>query len=103
MFFLVKLLSNDSGDSQDGYNRFQLHAAFFACIMGMCEIAASSLLWTMEENLYRIINENSIHLQVEMKDFDPVHTFLCGQFFRWNQEGNGVWAGIALGRYLKIS
>ncbi len=28
-------------------------------------------------------------------DFSPVHTFECGQCFRWNREEEGVYGGIA--------
>ncbi len=34
--------------------------------------------------------------------FDPVHTFLCGQCFRWEQEEDGSFTGIAQGKVINI-
>jgi N-glycosylase/DNA lyase len=34
--------------------------------------------------------------------FDPVHTFECGQCFRWKQDKDGCWHGIAKGHYLEL-
>ncbi len=33
----------------------------------------------------------------DVKHFDPVHTFECGQCFRWNRLDNGCWAGVVKG------
>lgn len=37
-----------------------------------------------------------------IKDFDPVHTFLCGQCFRWNLLETGEWLGIAGARAIRL-
>jgi N-glycosylase/DNA lyase len=37
-----------------------------------------------------------------VRDFDPVHTFECGQCFRWNSEGDGSYTGIAHGRVVNV-
>ena len=34
--------------------------------------------------------------------FDLVHTFECGQCFRWTQDENGVYSGIASGKELTL-
>ncbi|MBQ9947619.1 MAG: DNA-3-methyladenine glycosylase 2 family protein [Oscillospiraceae bacterium] len=41
---------------------------------------------------HRIINAN----------FDIKQTFLCGQCFRWSEAEDGIFHGIALGRYLRL-
>ena len=37
-----------------------------------------------------------------VKDFDIVHTFECGQCFRWNREEDGSYTGIAGGRVANV-
>lgn len=34
--------------------------------------------------------------------FDAIHTFECGQCFRWNSDGNGVYTGISGGKVCRI-
>lgn len=51
--------------------------------------------------MYQIISEDNNNLTVRIPDFDPVHTFLCGQCFRWNREEE-LWTGIAYGRFIKL-
>lgn len=34
--------------------------------------------------------------------FHPVHTFLCGQCFRWEQEADGSFTGVAHGKVVSI-
>lgn len=43
------------------------------------------------------------HIVAEIPDFDIEATLFCGQCFRWKKYGNGCYAGIAGGKYLKIS
>lgn len=52
--------------------------------------------------MYRIISSENNNLSIEIDHFDPVHTFLCGQCFRWGQENGGLWTGIAYGRRLTL-
>ena len=33
---------------------------------------------------------------------DLPHTLDCGQAFRWEEKGNGVWHGTAYGKYLEL-
>lgn len=35
--------------------------------------------------------------------FDLAQTLDCGQAFRWTQDDNGVWCGIAFGKYIELS
>lgn len=35
-------------------------------------------------------------------DFDLPHTLDCGQAFRWEENADGKWHGIAFGRYLEL-
>jgi N-glycosylase/DNA lyase len=44
--------------------------------------------------LFRIISSQYNNLKVEISDFNPYHTFLCGQCFRWNVNEDGIWTGI---------
>lgn len=37
-----------------------------------------------------------------LEHFNPVHTFLCGQCFRWEQEDDGSFTGVAYGRVVNI-
>jgi len=37
-----------------------------------------------------------------VKDFDPVHTFACGQCFRWRPEEDKSFTGVAKGRVVNI-
>ena len=34
--------------------------------------------------------------------FDAIHTFECGQCFRWNSDGDGIYTGISGGRVCRI-
>lgn len=36
------------------------------------------------------------------EDFDPVKIFECGQCFRWNSDGNGIYCGVAMDKLLLI-
>ena len=53
--------------------------------------------------MYQILSDNNNNLIVKIPDFDPIHTFLCGQCFRWNQYDDGSWIGVAHGRILNLS
>jgi len=44
--------------------------------------------------LFRIVSSQNNNLEVEINDFNPHHTFLCGQCFRWNADKGGIWTGI---------
>ncbi len=50
----------------------------------------------------KIIYENSNTYIENPENFDLKMTFDCGQCFRWNEDENGVWSGIAHNKPLKI-
>lgn len=45
--------------------------------------------------------ENGIIIE-NLQDFDPIHTFECGQCFRWNIQEDGSYIGVALGKVVKV-
>ncbi|MCX7773175.1 MAG: 8-oxoguanine DNA glycosylase [Clostridia bacterium] len=42
-------------------------------------------------------DEKGIQIK-KLTHFDPVHTFECGQCFRWNRVATGKWSGVVKGR-----
>lgn len=38
-----------------------------------------------------------------VRDFDPVHIFECGQCFRWQKQEDGSYTGVAKGKVVNIS
>ena len=40
---------------------------------------------------------------IQNKNFDIRRTFLCGQCFRWSEDENGAFSGIAGGRSLTVT
>lgn len=46
-------------------------------------------------------NDNSYTID-NIRDFDPVHTFECGQCFRWEKQEDGSYTGAAMGRIVNI-
>ena len=38
-----------------------------------------------------------------IKDFDPLHTFECGQCFRWHREADGSYTGVVRGRVANVA
>ena len=38
-----------------------------------------------------------------VSDFDPKHIFECGQCFRWKDQGDGSYTGVAKGRVINVS
>lgn len=60
---------------------------------------------------YNIVGDN-MHIQMTdkttakisgIKDFDPSHTFQCGQCFRWEQNPDGSFEGVAMGKAVRIA
>ncbi len=47
-------------------------------------------------------NQNSVIIE-QIKDFDPTHTFMCGQCFRWEPEEDGSYTGVAFSKVVNIS
>lgn len=54
--------------------------------------------------IYMFIKEKNGIVTVEgIKDFNPTHTFMCGQCFRWEEESDGSYTGIAFSKAVNIS
>lgn len=49
-----------------------------------------------------LTKDNSVIIK-NIKDFNPTHTFMCGQCFRWDVEEDGSYTGIAHGKVVNIS
>ncbi|MBP7175252.1 MAG: N-glycosylase [Thermoclostridium sp.] len=50
-----------------------------------------------------MLTRNEPFFRIQMNDFDPFQTFLCGQCFRWAQDEDGLWTGNVFGRRLRLS
>lgn len=50
-----------------------------------------------------IISENNSVVIKGITDFNPTHTFMCGQCFRWEEESDGSYTGIAFSKPVNIS
>ena len=44
---------------------------------------------------------NNIYIK-GVESFDLPHTLDCGQAFRWEEKENGIWHGVAYGKYLEL-
>lgn len=53
----------------------------------------------MEYNVYE--KDNSVVVE-NVKDFELKHIFECGQAFRWNEESDGSYTGVARNRAINI-
>lgn len=49
-----------------------------------------------------ITEKNNNIVLYNAENFDIALTLDCGQAFRWKQNENGVWSGVAYGKYLEI-
>lgn len=55
------------------------------------------------QNKYKIVEiENDLIIE-GITDFNPIHTFECGQCFRWLRQIDGSYNGNAKGKYINIS
>ena len=57
----------------------------------------------MDYRGYEVNVKGSSILVDGVRDFDPTHTFECGQCFRWTREEDGSYTGIVRGRVANIS
>ncbi|WP_026478929.1 DNA-3-methyladenine glycosylase family protein [Alkaliphilus transvaalensis] len=48
-----------------------------------------------------IERDNSVIL-INAEDFEPKHIFECGQCFRWDQEADGSYTGVAFNRVINV-
>ncbi|EOD00172.1 DNA-3-methyladenine glycosylase family protein [Caldisalinibacter kiritimatiensis] len=51
---------------------------------------------------YRIIEEGDKIIIKDIYDFEPKHVFECGQCFRWNEESDGSYTGVAYDRVINV-
>ena len=51
---------------------------------------------------YEVLEDKNSVIVEGVKDFDPIHTFKCGQCFRWLGESDGSHTGVAGGRVANI-
>jgi len=52
---------------------------------------------------YNVIEKNDRVIVENVRDFDPVHIFECGQCFRWLKQDDGSFTGVALGKVVNVS
>lgn len=46
--------------------------------------------------------QKKMDLRIQNNNFDIKQTFLCGQCFRWTEAEDGIFHGIAHGRYIRV-
>lgn len=51
---------------------------------------------------YKLTEENDRLIVENVRDFDPVHIFECGQCFRWVRHEDGSYVGVAGGKAVKL-
>lgn len=51
----------------------------------------------------KIIEEKNCIILQDVDHFSPEHTFLCGQCFRWDEEIDGSFTGVAFSKVVNIS
>lgn len=52
---------------------------------------------------YKIIEEENRVIIENVRDFNPVHVFECGQCFRWQKQDDGSYTGVARGRVANVA
>lgn len=52
---------------------------------------------------YKTSQEGNSVIVHDIRDFDPVHTFECGQCFRWIRQEDGSYTGVVRGKVLNVS
>lgn len=50
----------------------------------------------------KVTEQNNKIILEGVHDFDPVHTFECGQCFRWNREQDGSYTGVAFSKVINL-
>lgn len=56
----------------------------------------------MDYKGYKIIERENRIIVENVRDFDPVHIFECGQCFRWLRQEDGSYTGIAKGKVINV-
>jgi len=57
----------------------------------------------MEYRGYNVIEKDDRVIVENVRDFNPVHIFECGQCFRWIKQGDGSYTGVALDKVVNIA
>jgi N-glycosylase/DNA lyase len=57
----------------------------------------------MEFRGFKINEEKGKIIIKDIRDFDPVHIFECGQSFRWLKERDGSFTGVVRGKVVNVS
>jgi len=57
----------------------------------------------MEYKGYKISQEGNSVIVENIRDFNTVHTFECGQCFRWIRQQDGSYTGVAKGKVINVS
>lgn len=57
----------------------------------------------MEYKGYKLTEEKDRIIVENVRDFDPVHIFECGQCFRWLKQDDGSYIGVAKERAIRLS
>jgi len=57
----------------------------------------------MEYKGYKVNQEGNSVIVEKVKDFNGVHTFECGQCFRWVRQEDGSYTGVAKGKVINVS
>lgn len=57
----------------------------------------------MEYKGYKVNQEGNSVIVEKVKDFNAVHTFECGQCFRWVRQEDGSYTGVAKGKVINVS
>ena len=56
----------------------------------------------MEYNGLNVVEEDNKIIVENIKNFNPVHIFECGQCFRWIKQGDGSYTGVARHRAVNV-
>lgn len=51
---------------------------------------------------YKVFEEKGKVIVRDLNDFEPKHIFECGQCFRWDEEVDGSYTGVAFGKILNV-
>lgn len=57
----------------------------------------------MDYNGYRIFEESNGIIVENVKDFNPIHIFECGQCFRWRRQTDGSFTGVVRDKAANIA
>lgn len=57
----------------------------------------------MEYKGFSVIEEKGRVIIDDVKDFDPIHVFECGQCFRWIKQKDGSYTGVVRGKVANVS